>query len=105
MAIEYNWEFGPLNVRSVNGLNDVIVNFSWRCVAKDTTTNQEAAESGFFNLDEPDPNNFVGLNELTKTHILSWIGDTRRQEIENTCVGYLTGIINANTREVLLDLK
>lgn len=105
MAIEYNWEFGPLNVRRVNGLNDVIVNLSWRCVARDTDTNQEAAESGFLNLDNPDPNSFVGLTELTKTHLLSWIGDDKRQEIEDTCRGYLAGIIDANTREVLLDLK
>jgi hypothetical protein len=105
MAIEYNWEFGPISVKTVNGLNDVIVNLSWRCVAKDTETNQEAAESGFLNLDNPDPNSFVGLNDLTKNHLLSWIGNTQRQEIENTCLGYLTGIITANTREVLLDLK
>lgn len=105
MAITYNWDFGPISVRdNVNGLNNVVALIVWRCVAKDSDTNFEASESGYTELSEPNPEMFVSVSDLTKDHILSWIGSEKRQEVEGQCLQYLNNILSSNTREIRLEL-
>lgn len=106
MAIEYNWTFGEITVKNnVNGLNDVIVNFSWRCEAKDTDTNITAAESGYTELPDPKPEAFVNISDIKSEHILAWMGSEKRQEVESVCLQYLNNILNSDTKQVTLNLN
>jgi hypothetical protein len=71
--MEYNWTISALDCAVKDGtLNNVVQTIHWRYSATDADGNT-AETYGAKSIAQPDPNNFINFEELTKAELESWL--------------------------------
>jgi hypothetical protein len=69
----FNWTISALDCAVKDGaLNNVVQTIHWRYSATDADGNT-AETYGAQSIAQPDPNNFINFEELTKTELESWL--------------------------------
>ena len=96
MAIIYKWTLGPMDMRNMDGLQDVVEVIHWRCEADDGLGHVEESCSTLM-LGPPDPATF----ERVKTHDdpgaqsqrQLWMGDAFIEETEALLAARITRLV------------
>lgn len=80
MPAEYKWSFNGIKVRKLtkNSLTDAVISYEWRRGLQDGTFYLDTY--GSLSLKNPDPENFIKYEDLTKEDFEQWTVDTLTQE-------------------------
>jgi hypothetical protein len=71
--MEYKWTISALDCAVKDGtLNNVVQTIHWRYSATDADGNT-AETYGAQSIAQPDPNNFINFEELTKAELETWL--------------------------------
>lgn len=97
MNVVYTWEWGPMMVQTVEGIENVVIGVYWKCVAVDTDSGIEAFDTGNIPAPPPDPNNFITLDNLTMNDIQVWSQVLNKEYVENECLQYIESQLNPVT--------
>lgn len=74
MTIEYTWAVSSVKTKTVNGVENAIVQTYWTKTGTDENGNTGTFSGATpFRADQVDPNNFTPFSELTESQILTWI--------------------------------
>jgi hypothetical protein len=67
------WSIIKLICKTTEGnLSNVVYRVNWECKKSDDVNNF-VTEQGMCILPQPDPNNFIQYNSLTKTEVVTWV--------------------------------
>lgn len=73
MAINFSWTVSKADARTspLNGLSQVIISCEWIASATDGKIN--LSSYGKAEFPEPDPDNFIAMNDIKQSTILGWL--------------------------------
>ena len=73
MAINYTWNCKTVDVRTINGNEDVVFNVHWTLIATDDVNNKSASVYGTQVLDTTDLSGFIPFADLTSSNVQGWV--------------------------------
>lgn len=71
MDIKIEWQFPKVEVTRIGGLDNVIRSVQFRIIGR--LGQRVAFREGSFILDDPNPDMFVQLNEITNDLMVQWV--------------------------------
>jgi hypothetical protein len=75
MSTTFTWNLDSMEVAPQEGdLTDVVKIIHWYLLASDGVNS--VSESSMVRFGEPDPDNFIPFNDLTKEEVLAWLEAT-----------------------------
>ena len=97
------WNIIKLICKTTDGnLSNVVYRIHWECKKSDTANNT-VSEEGICTLSQPDPNNFIQYNSLTKAEVVAWVQSTLGATFVNLVETRLTERLNEKLSTVTLD--
>lgn len=83
MAINYVWDVKTVDVKNINGNQDVVFNVHWRLIAEDDSNTVKDFEGndipvtatvyGSIGLDTSDLSDFTAFSDLTTSDVQGWV--------------------------------
>jgi hypothetical protein len=98
-----SWNIIKLTCKTTDSnLSNVVYRVRWECKKQDTSGTY-VTEEGFCTLAQPDPNNFIQFNNLTKAEVVSWVHSDLGQDYVNLVESRLSGRLTEKLTTVTLD--
>lgn len=70
--MQYEWNYGPAAVETIDNLQNVVVNINWICMGYDDIGRNFKA-SGIAPSPPVEPSQYVPFDQLTQQQIESWV--------------------------------
>jgi hypothetical protein len=97
------WNITKLICKTDNAsLTNVVYRIMWECKKQDVS-GTFVFETGMCTLPQPDPNDFIQFNNLTKTNVVSWVHLVLGQDYLNTIETRLTARLTERLNTVELN--
>jgi len=94
MAISHTWDINSLEYADAAGLASVVNQVNWVCFSDDGA-GHTWQNFGSTRLEAPDTDTFEEYALLTKTDVLSWLGDNFRTGVEDVNEAAIQKLIDA----------
>jgi hypothetical protein len=69
----YEWKWGPMRTHTVDQLPNVVFGIDYICLYGDPAGDIRSKQSGTIPVPQPDPDNFVTIDQVTAAMIANWI--------------------------------
>lgn len=73
MDFTYDWKWGPMRTHSIDQLSNVVIGIDYVCMCSDLNSDQRAKRSGTMPVQQPDPDGFVAVDQITAAMVDGWI--------------------------------
>jgi hypothetical protein len=95
MDFTYEWIWGPMRTHTVDQLPNVVFGIDYVCMCGTPGSDRRSKQSGMMPVPQPDPDNFVTVDQVTAAMVESWIQQWgEKSQIEAAAAEVLVSLLD-----------